>query len=164
MSMQPSVMRIGANSANPAFRFGVVGGAGRGNARTMGSAIGANAAHGQFGNRVMPMQFVRHGSPERGSLAIPRRQRSRDRSPTRNRTLSPAQAAALPERSNPAGQMEAQEWLEALQSVDERVRVLEHRQSSIAQGTARKTEDIDNMKSDVHEYRNKVAGDIMDQL
>ena len=146
MSMQPSVMRIGANSANPAFRFGVVGSAGRGNAGTMGSAIGAIAAHGQFGNRVMPMQCVRHGSPERGSV-IPRRQRSRDRSPTRNRTLSPAQAAALPERSNPAGQEEAREWLEALQSVDERVRVLESRQSNIAQGIARNTEDIENMKS-----------------
>ena len=98
---------MGATSANPAFRSGVARGAGRGNAGTMGSALGAISAHGQFGNRVMPMQFVRHGSPERGSLAIPRRQRSRDRSPTRNRTLSPAQAAALRERSDPADRMEA---------------------------------------------------------
>ena len=109
------------------------------------------------------MQFVCHGSPERGSV-IPRRQRSRDRSPTRNRTLSPAQAAALPERSNPAGQVEAQEWLEALQSVDERVRVLESRQSKIAQGIARNTEGIENMKSEFHEYRNKLADDIVAQL
>ena len=60
--------------------------------------------------------------------------------------------------------MEAQEWLEALQSVDERVRVLESRQSNIAQGIARNTEDIENMKSKFHEYRNKVAEDITGQL
>ena len=128
MSMQQSVMRVSATSATPQFRFGVQGdGQGNGNnPGTIGSALGPGA-HGQFGNRVMPMQFVRHGSAERGS-AIPRRQRSRDRSPTSNRTLSPAQAAALPERTTPAGRVEATEWLEALESVDECVRVLENRQ------------------------------------
>ena len=156
-------MRYSATSANPQFRFGMPAGGGQGNnPGTLGSAIGM-AAHGQFGNRVMPMQFVRHGSAERGS-AIPRRQRSRDRSPQRNRTISPAQAAELPERTTPAGRMEATEWLEALQAVDERVRVLENRQTHIAQGISRNTEDIDNMKKEFHDYRQTVAADISAEL
>ena len=165
--MQPSIMRLSANAGNTSFRFGAVNNDGAGRVGTMGSAIGAvgAGAHGQFGNRVMPMQFVRHGSAERGQPAIPRRQRSRDRSKDRNRTLSPAQAAVMsPARSNPAGQMEAQEWLEALQSVDERLRVLENLQQNIAQGIARNTGDIDNMKSELMIYRNKVAEDISKQL
>ena len=132
----------------------------------MGSAVGAigAATHGQFGNGVMPMQFVRHGSAERGP-ATPRRQRSRDRSPTRNLTLSPAQAAAVNDaRTNPAGKAEAQYWLELLQTVDERVRILENQQRNIAQGIARNSENIDNMKSEFEIYRDKTAQDIVDHL
>ena len=130
-------------------------------------------AHGQFGDRVNPMQFVRHGSVEHGGAALPRRQRSRDRpiSSTRNRTLSPAQAAArqLSEgrnmhntRTDPAGNREPQDWLEALHNMDDRVSRLETQQRAAAQGVAVNTETIHRMRDEFAVYREKVAQDIFD--
>ena len=84
MAGAPSFMRFSSQPRR--FNFGV---------NPQGGPVG------QFGNPVQPMQFVRHGSvsadPAQGA-AIPRRQRSRERASrtqSRNRTVSPAQAAAI---------------------------------------------------------------------
>ena len=96
----------------------------------------------QYGVPVSPMQFVRHGSAERGQTSSPtrRRPRSRERADDRFRTISPAQAAArISEETsarNPAGNYEAKEWLEALQDVNERVLNLENAHRNTAQAVA----------------------------
>ena len=82
----------------------------------------AGAVTGQFGNTVMPGQFVRHGSDERSSSSL-RRNRSRDR---------PMSQPAPQVCSGPAGVQERQEWLDALSNVQERVSVLERNDRNLA--------------------------------
>ena len=138
-------------------------------------------AVGQFGNPVQPMQFVRHGSVSADpaqAAAIPRRQRSRDRAlrtQSRNRTVSPAQAAAVHQdtqhhtmidgnRMNPAGQQEGAEWLDLLQAVDERVRRLEGQQRDTAQFIGRFSETVETMESEFLTNQNQVAEDLVNKL
>ena len=132
----------------------------------LGAPRNDGGAVNQYGLPVAPMQFVRHGSAERGKSSSPvrRRPRSRDRAEDRYRTISPAAAAArIAEETNtrnPAGNYEAQEWLQALQDVNERVLNLENAHRNTAQVVARHTGDIDEMKAEFLAYREQVATDL----
>ena len=164
MAGAPSIMRFSSQPRR--FNLGV---------NPHGGAVG------QFGNPVQPMQFVRQGSVSADpaqAAAIPRRQRSRDlavRTQSRNRTVSPAQPAAIHQdtqhhtildgnRMNQAGQQEGAEWLDLLQADDERVRRLEGQQRDTAQLLGRFSETVETMKSEFHTYRNQVAEDSVNKL
>ena len=127
------------------------------------------------------MQFVRHGrmSADPAQAAATRRQRSCDRATrthSRNRTMSPAQAAVArthqdtnhtsieDNRPNQAGEQEAADWLELLQGVDGRVRRLEGQQRHTAQLVGQQAETIEWMKNEFQIDRNQVADDLHNTL
>ena len=100
---------------------------------------------------------LRHGTAEHGhgSRGRPRRERSRDR-------LSPQ--AEVPIRARPAGQMEEQDWLQALNDMEARLHTIEHNQRSHALEIAKANDETANVKAivsaindDITAYKDHVS-------
>ena len=111
------------------------------------------AVMGQRGQRVLPGQFVQHGSAELGNPSRVRRtNRSRER---------PDRADSMPNvggaRRGPAGVQERIEWTDALQDLQQKVASLQSSNRNLAQSfahveqvTRTHSNQLENLESRMH--------------
>ena len=104
---------------------------------SMGVGSGGGAVIGQRGQRVLPGQFVHHGSTENKSSS--RRPRSRDRR-DHDDVMRGSNGGPTNIRSGPAGVQERMEWLDALADVKQRITSIETTNRSLAQSCAHSEE------------------------